>query len=89
VSDVHAEGCKLAWKKPEDDGGQPIENYVVEKMDEATGQFISCKAQPLTAYSGQKLVRCLLNGIFRALLYLLQVAGYRWEKLMDLSHPWR
>lgn len=37
VSDVHAEGCKLSWKPPEDDGGQPVEKYVVEKMDEATG----------------------------------------------------
>lgn len=38
VSDVHAEGCTVAWKPPKDDGGQPIENYVVEKMDEATGK---------------------------------------------------
>lgn len=38
VSDVHADGCKLAWKPPDDDGGQPIEKYVVEKMDEATGK---------------------------------------------------
>ena len=37
VSDVHAEGCKLKWKPPSDDGGLPIQKYVVEKMDEATG----------------------------------------------------
>lgn len=40
VSDVHAEGCKLKWDKPEDDGGQPIENYVVEKMDTETGRWV-------------------------------------------------
>ncbi|KAG8335958.1 myosin light chain kinase activity protein [Homalodisca vitripennis] len=40
VSNVHAEGCKLAWKPPDDDGGQPIEKYVVEKMDEATGRWV-------------------------------------------------
>lgn len=40
VSDIHAEGCKLSWKAPEDDGGQPIEKYVVEKMDEATGRWV-------------------------------------------------
>ena len=38
VSDVHAEGCKLAWKPPKDDGGVPIEAYVVEKQDQATGR---------------------------------------------------
>lgn len=40
ASDVHAEGCKLSWKPPEDDGGQPIDKYVVEKMDEATGRWV-------------------------------------------------
>ena len=37
VSDVNAKGCKLNWKPPADDGGVPIQKYVVEKMDEATG----------------------------------------------------
>lgn len=40
VEDVHAEGCTLNWNLPDDDGGQPIENYVVEKMDEATGRWV-------------------------------------------------
>lgn len=40
VEDVHANGCTLKWSPPDDDGGQPIENYVVEKMDEATGRWV-------------------------------------------------
>ncbi|OTF76669.1 hypothetical protein BLA29_001005, partial [Euroglyphus maynei] len=40
VSDVHAEGCKLKWKPPKDDGGVPIETYVVEKQDQATGKWL-------------------------------------------------
>lgn len=40
VSDVHANGAKLSWKPPSDNGGQPIEKYVVEKMDEATGRWV-------------------------------------------------
>lgn len=40
VSDVNAEGCKLKWDKPEDDGGSPIKEYVVEKMDTDTGRWI-------------------------------------------------
>lgn len=40
VSDVHAKGCKLKWNKPEDDGGKPIQHYLVEKMDTATGRWV-------------------------------------------------
>lgn len=40
VEDVHAQGATLKWSPPEDDGGQPIEKYVVEKMDEATGRWV-------------------------------------------------
>ena len=42
VSDVHKEGCKLKWEKPKDDGGLPIDGYVVEKMDVTTGKSHSC-----------------------------------------------
>lgn len=40
VSDVTAEGCKLKWDKPEDDGGEPVQQYVVEKMDTDTGRWV-------------------------------------------------
>ncbi|KAL1383363.1 hypothetical protein pipiens_013162 [Culex pipiens pipiens] len=40
VSDVTAEGCKLAWLPPEDDGGEPIQAYVVERMDVDSGRWI-------------------------------------------------
>ncbi|KAF0296563.1 Twitchin [Amphibalanus amphitrite] len=40
VSDVHAKGCKLNWKPPADDGGVPIQKYVVEKLDESTGRWV-------------------------------------------------
>lgn len=40
VQDIHANGATLKWAAPEDDGGQPIEKYVVEKMDEATGRWV-------------------------------------------------
>ncbi|KAH8269759.1 hypothetical protein KR018_000421 [Drosophila ironensis] len=40
VSDVHKEGCKLKWKPPIDDGGLPIEHYIVEKMDTETGRWL-------------------------------------------------
>lgn len=37
VSDIHKDGCLLKWKKPKDDGGEPIEGYIVEKYDPETG----------------------------------------------------
>lgn len=40
VEDVKAKGCKLKWKKPEDDGGAPIKHYDVEKMEDGTGRWI-------------------------------------------------
>jgi predicted phage tail protein len=40
VEDIYAEGATLKWNAPEDDGGQPIDSYIVEKMDEATGRWV-------------------------------------------------
>lgn len=46
VTDVTAKGCKLSWKKPEDDGGVPIKEYLVEKMDTATGKWVRVGRSP-------------------------------------------
>ncbi|KAI8425645.1 hypothetical protein MSG28_011459 [Choristoneura fumiferana] len=40
VSDVKADGCKLKWEPPEDDGGEPVESYVVERMDTDSGRWV-------------------------------------------------
>lgn len=40
--DVFENKCKLAWKPPEDDGGEPIAYYEVEKFDEEIGKWITC-----------------------------------------------
>lgn len=46
VSDVTAEGCKLKWDNPQDDGGAPIDYYVVERMDTETGRWVPvCKSK--------------------------------------------
>jgi hypothetical protein len=42
ATDVTKNGCKLKWKKPDDDGGVPIEYYEIEKLDPLTGQWIPC-----------------------------------------------
>ena len=40
VSDVKADQVKLAWQPPEDDGGEPIDHYVIERMDTETGRWV-------------------------------------------------
>lgn len=42
VSNVHDTGCTLKWEEPKDDGGLPIKEYEIEKMDLATGKWIRC-----------------------------------------------
>ena len=39
VSDVTNQTATLSWKAPLDDGGSPIENYIIEKMDMAKGDW--------------------------------------------------
>jgi len=40
VSEITPETCTLTWRPPSDDGGSPISNYVVERMDVSVGVWI-------------------------------------------------
>lgn len=42
VSNVTAQSCKLKWDKPEDDGGDPVDHYVIERMDVDSGRWVPC-----------------------------------------------
>ena len=33
VHDIFQDSCVLKWKKPKDDGGMPIANYIIERQD--------------------------------------------------------
>ncbi|XP_052800015.1 twitchin-like isoform X4 [Mya arenaria] len=42
ASDVTPDGCILSWNPPKEDGGSPISNYVVERQDQRTGDWVTC-----------------------------------------------
>lgn len=54
VNDIHEKGCKLKWKKPEDDGGVPVKEYEIEKMDTATGKWVRVGRVPASGGEGTK-----------------------------------
>lgn len=42
VSDVTAHTCHLSWKPPEDDGGDPVKYYTIDRMDADKGIWVPC-----------------------------------------------
>lgn len=46
VLDINADRVTLDWRAPDDDGGLPLENYVIEKMDTATGRWVPALKVP-------------------------------------------
>ncbi|CAF0846330.1 unnamed protein product [Brachionus calyciflorus] len=40
ILNLDAESCVLAWKAPEDDGGNEITNYIVEKKEVGTDKWV-------------------------------------------------
>lgn len=39
VKDIMADSAVLSWAKPDDNGGDEILNYIVEKLDTRTGDW--------------------------------------------------
>lgn len=75
VSDVFADSMDLKWKPPEDDGGCPIEKYIVEKNDisqpeqwfpagETTGNEPTHKVTPWLFQPGNRRSSCAFVNIF-------------------------
>ncbi|XP_067613922.1 twitchin isoform X10 [Eurosta solidaginis] len=71
ISDITAESLNLKWDKPDDEGGDPIEHYVVERMDTETGRWIPvCTTKSLEAN---------INGLVQGKQYLFRVKAVNAE----------
>lgn len=55
VSDVTKRTCMLSWKCPEDDGGHPITNYELERMDVNSGQWLPAGKPKGTSFEVKNL----------------------------------
>jgi len=71
VSEVTADGCELKWQKPEDDGGVPIDHYIVERMDTEMGRWV-----PVTI---SKLPEAEVTGLHEGKEYLFRVKAVNAE----------
>ena len=40
LEEVRADHVKIKWRKPRDNGGQDLQGYIIEKMDEETGRWV-------------------------------------------------
>lgn len=56
VSEVTKKSCTLSWKAPSDNGGKPIIQYEIEKMDESTGTWLPAGNPKGTTWELKNLV---------------------------------
>ncbi|ULT95623.1 hypothetical protein L3Y34_004374 [Caenorhabditis briggsae] len=57
ITNIVKDGCDLAWKEPEDDGGAEVSHYVIEKQDAATGRWTACGESKDTNFHVDDLVQ--------------------------------
>lgn len=56
AADISADSLTLQWKPPEDDGGAPIESYVVERRDKSDKDWNVVGEVPHSGDGVQQLV---------------------------------
>lgn len=67
IYDIYAEGCTAEWQPPEDDGGTPITQYIVEKVEGASVNWIAC------GRTNGDVTKCRITGLKPGKDHRLQV----------------
>ncbi|MCP9266046.1 Twitchin [Dirofilaria immitis] len=57
VSDIFENRATLSWQPPEDDGGEPVDHYEVERLDTKEGIWVSCGKSKNTSFEVQNLIK--------------------------------
>ncbi|KXJ80778.1 hypothetical protein RP20_CCG023458 [Aedes albopictus] len=78
VAEITANGAILEWRAPEDDGGLPIDNYIIEKLDEAKGTWV------YAGDSGSSKCKAEIDGLIEGHSYKFRV---RAQNKMGKSEP--
>lgn len=68
ISDVRSDSCYITWMEPEDDGGSVITNYVVERKDVASAQWVAISS---SSKKRSHMAKYLMEGT----QYLFRVAA--------------
>lgn len=68
ISDVRSDSCYITWMEPEDDGGSVITNYVVERKDVVSAQWVAISS---SSKKRSHMAKYLMEGT----QYLFRVAA--------------
>ena len=83
-SDVSRDSLTLSWKPPKDDGGSPLTNYIIDKLDSQFGGWVRA-ARPSASTTS-----CPLSGLIVGHEYNFRVYAenrYGVSEPIDLDKP--
>ena len=67
INDIVADGCLAEWSAPEDDGGTPITQYIIEKAEGASVNWTVC------GQTKGDVTKCRVSGLKMGKDHRLQV----------------
>jgi len=76
ISNVHPKGCKLTWKKPEDDGGSPVLGYTIEKKDVERDAWVACGKVASKMMAVMKMIEFDVTGLIPYFCYMFRVIPF-------------
>lgn len=77
VFDVRENGCKIKWKKPDDDGGVAIKQYKIEKLDTKSGKWT------LVSKVSKDTTECIISDLVAGPEYKFRVSAINDEGESD------
>lgn len=76
ISNVSPTGCHLTWKKPEDDGGSPIQGYTIEKKDVERDTWVACGKVASKTMAVMKMIEFDVKDLIPYFVYMFRVSAF-------------